>query len=54
MKIRSVASKSLRLVVVLTLTIGAFSCNRGYGCPTNFSLQEWFGDLLQLTLTLLR
>ncbi|NJC26231.1 hypothetical protein [Neolewinella antarctica] len=32
-------------------TIGLTSCNRGFGCPTNFSLGDATAELLETLLT---
>ena len=29
------------------------SCNRGVGCPTNFSLNDFFGDVVSVAINLL-
>ncbi len=39
------------LAVVLTLFVS--SCNRGYGCPTNFSINEWWVDVVKAVLNVL-
>ena len=36
--------------LVIAATIGTFSCNRGYGCPTNFSIDF---DWVELVCTVL-
>ncbi len=38
------------LLAVSTLST---SCNRGYGCPTNFSFPEFAGDLVSGVLSFL-
>lgn len=38
MRNKSLAKKSAQVVVVLAALVLFSSCNRGYGCPTNFSI----------------
>ncbi len=44
-----------RLVAFALLAVGILnsSCNRGYGCPTNFSIPEFAGDLVREALLFL-
>ena len=44
--------RSLPLLAVL-LTLLLSSCNRGYGCPTNFSLNESWVDVVKTVLNVL-
>lgn len=39
-------SRFLTLALIFILAISFFSCNRGYGCPNNFSL-DTVADLVQ-------
>ena len=41
MKIKTRVSRSLPFLVALA-TVGLSGCNRGVGCPTNFSLNDAF------------
>ncbi len=39
--------RSILVVAALSFTALSFSsCNRGYGCPTNFSLQSAVGTVV--------
>jgi hypothetical protein len=52
MKIRNASSKSLAFVIVVLLCGSVFSCNRGYGCPTNFSLDDVFNVAVQVVVSI--
>jgi hypothetical protein len=49
----STVERSLNAVLAFALIATTFSCNRGYGCPTNFSFSDLLGDLIQVFLVLL-
>lgn len=41
----------LTVAIILIVAVTSFSCNRGYGCPNNFSLDaltDFVGSLLSL------
>ncbi len=38
MKNKALAKKSAQMVAALAVVVLCSSCNRGYGCPTNFSI----------------
>lgn len=38
MKNKALAKKSAQMVAAFAVLIVCSSCNRGYGCPTNFSV----------------
>ncbi|MBC6993239.1 hypothetical protein QWY85_13680 [Neolewinella lacunae] len=45
---------SRTLVVMAAVALSTLSsCNRGMGCPTNFSLNEFFADCVSVALNLL-
>lgn len=46
-------SQSLLTVASILVLFGASSCNRGYGCPTNFSFNEILSDVVNLAINLL-
>lgn len=46
MKNKSLITKSARTIAALATLVLLSSCNRGYGCPTNFSI-----DLLDVLKT---
>jgi hypothetical protein len=52
MKIRKAFSKSSTLALLLLVCASAFSCNRGYGCPTNFSLDDVFNVAVQVVVAI--
>jgi hypothetical protein len=44
--------KQFLYVAVLLISVSAFSsCNRGYGCPNNFSMNETVIDLVKTAVT---
>jgi len=42
-----------RVLVAAVALLAVSSCNRGYGCPTNFSIDDALLDTLQRFLSLL-
>ncbi len=38
MKNKSLVTKSAKTLVAIAALVFLSSCNRGYGCPTNFSI----------------
>ena len=48
---------SRQRIINLALALGAIvvfsSCNRGYGCPTNFSINDWLIDTVKVVITTL-
>lgn len=44
---KKLLSQRLLTLAVMLMIIFSSSCNRGYGCPTNFSVKDFFADLLQ-------
>lgn len=44
-----------RFLAFALIAVGMLSssCNRGYGCPTNFSISEFAGNLVQGVLSFL-
>ncbi|MEP7195372.1 MAG: hypothetical protein ABI851_02560 [Saprospiraceae bacterium] len=51
MKNRKISRPVLSLIVVTLVTLT--SCNRGYGCPYDFSVLETFSNLANSALRLL-
>jgi hypothetical protein len=50
MKIQIKKSQNVVLAcVVIALT---FSCNRGYGCPSNFSFTDLIADAIKMVISL--
>lgn len=45
--------KSLNFLLVFALIALTFSCNRGYGCPTNFSLNDLIAEAVKTVFSLL-
>ncbi|MFN7117190.1 MAG: hypothetical protein ACK4TA_10355 [Saprospiraceae bacterium] len=45
MKNKALASKSAKTIAAIAALVFFSSCNRGYGCPTNFSID--FVDVLK-------
>lgn len=43
----------IRLLALGTIVFSTLSCNRGYGCPTNFSLEEVFEFTFQWAVSFL-
>jgi hypothetical protein len=43
----------VRLLALLTIGFTTLSCNRGVGCPTNFSVEEVFEFTFHLAASLL-
>ncbi len=46
----------LTVAIILTVAVTGFSCNRGYGCPNNFSLDtltDFVSSLLSLPVPVL-
>lgn len=49
----SLNTKKLAPVLAALLTLSLSACNRGYGCPTNFGLNENFLDAVSTVLNAL-
>ena len=47
---RSFKASRLSVPVVAAVLLALSSCNRGYGCPTNFSIEEVLGSCVQAVL----
>jgi hypothetical protein len=47
-----IAKQPVRTILLAVLTIALSSCNRGYGCPTNFSLKAFIGDVFEALVAL--
>ncbi len=46
--------KNLKKSLILVLAVISFaSCNRGYGCPTNFSIEDVLVSLMNMTAGIL-
>lgn len=45
--------KSLKSLLVFALIALTFSCNRGYGCPTNFSFNDLIAEAVKTVFSLL-
>ena len=45
--------RALHFLALLFLVTLSASCNRGYGCPTNFSLQDELLELVGKVVSLL-
>jgi hypothetical protein len=45
MNIQKLSKKPLNLLAAAAIIVCFSSCNRGYGCPTNFSISDFFQDL---------
>lgn len=41
----------LNIAIALVAITALSSCNRGYGCPTNFSVNDWVIDAVQMVVT---
>ncbi len=52
MKIKNL-KKDAGSLFILAATLLMTSCNRGYGCPTNFSFEDLFGYAAQLFASIL-
>ncbi|MEM1357868.1 MAG: hypothetical protein AAGF89_06700 [Bacteroidota bacterium] len=50
MKIFARPSRFVVALAALAMA-GLSSCNRGVGCPTNFSLNEFLGDCVSVAIT---
>jgi hypothetical protein len=46
MNFKNVSKKALRVLAAASIIVAFSSCNRGYGCPSNFSLGDFFQDLV--------
>jgi hypothetical protein len=46
MNFKNVSKKALRVLTAASIIVAFSSCNRGYGCPSNFSLGDFFQDLV--------
>ncbi len=44
--------RAFNFLALLLLGILSASCNRGYGCPTNFSLEDEFLELAGKVISL--
>lgn len=45
--------KSLNSLLVVALIAVSFSCNRGYGCPSNFSFSDLIAEAVKTVFSLL-
>jgi len=49
-----ISRKSRLFVVLATIAMTTLaSCNRGVGCPTNFSLNEFIGECVSVAISIL-
>jgi hypothetical protein len=47
-----ISKQPIRTLLLAVLAIALSSCNRGYGCPTNFSLKGFMGNLFEALVAL--
>ena len=47
-----ISKQPIRTLLLAVLAIALSSCNRGYGCPTNFSLKGFISNMFEALIAL--